>query len=590
MAEKAVKLRNGPALIQYFCVPDKKGNFHAPGDSPQDWEAFKNYCRVDVEAMRRCHQVMPTWNYTGPEHRLWVLDYEINQRGLPVDLEAIEGALQAVRDAQAQMDKRTHQLTGGALASATQRDALLSYLYLEEDAKLPEMTKAAVAEALAAGDLSPVARELLEIRADRSRTSTAKFRKMRDCAVGGRIRNGFTWCGAGRTRRWAGRLVQWQNLYRGSFKTIEERDATIAAMVDGSLLELYADPIEAAASTIRGMIKAPPGKKFVVSDLSNIEGRVLAWLAGEQWKLDAFQAYDDGVGPDLYVLAFAKSFGVAPQDVDKDERQIGKVQELSLGYEGGVGAYVAMGKGYGMEFDALVEPTLARATERQIARASRALCRDRRQGRYEALSDEVYVALDVIKQGWREGHPGVRALWRDLDDAMRQAIVQPNTVVECGEVSFEHIVAPLDVLLVHLPSGGRLHYHHPKIRDVPRRIPKGQGEYDTRIDKVITYWGPSQEGKGPRKAWAPIGTFGGKICENIVQAIARDVMAANMPAIDEAGYRIIGTVHDEVITETPDSPEYTAEGLSTWLARVPEWAPGLPLSASGFEAKRYRKD
>lgn len=317
---------------------------------------------------------------------------------------------------------------------------------------------------------------------------------------------------------------------------------------------------------------------------------MLAWLAGEQWKLDAFQAYDDGVGPDLYVLAFAKSFGVAPQDVDKDERQIGKVQELSLGYEGGVGAYVAMGKGYGMEFDALVEPTLARATERQIARASRALCRDRRQGRYEALSDEVYVALDVIKQGWREGHPGVRALWRDLDDAMRQAIVQPNTVVECGEVSFEHIVAPLDVLLVHLPSGGRLHYHHPKIRDVPRRIPKGQGEYDTRIDKVITYWGPSQEGKGPRKAWAPIGTFGGKICENIVQAIARDVMAANMPAIDEAGYRIIGTVHDEVITETPDSPEYTAEGLSTWLARVPEWAPGLPLSASGFEAKRYRKD
>jgi DNA polymerase len=359
--------------------------------------------------------------------------------------------------------------------------------------------------------------------------------------------------------------------------------------------------MEVASFAVRGAIIAPPGRKLVIADLSNIEGRVLAWLAGEGWKLDAFRAYDAGTGPDLYKLAYARSFGIAPDEVTKDGRQIGKVMELSLGYEGGVGAFVTMAAGYGLDLDALAAaawPTLpgdivaeaedmlrwqcAKAFEAFDRRVAKDVPRSEAQALLDAqldrvrlgLSERVWLTCDSLKRLWRYAHPataGARdapgtGLWRTLEAEAIRATLDPSRIYGVGRMTVRRTD---NWLRVRLPSGRNLCYASPRVEE----------------DGKLSYMGLNQYSR----RWERLRTYGGKLVENATQAAARDVMAAAMPRVEAAGYEIVLTVHDELVTETPDRPEFNAEHLADLLATNPPWAEGLPLAAAGFEAYRYRK-
>jgi DNA polymerase len=274
--------------------------------------------------------------------------------------------------------------------------------------------------------------------------------------------------------------------------------------------------------------------------LAQVEARVLPWLAGERWKLDAFAAYDRGEAPDNYVMAYSRGFNVSPEDVTKDQRQVGKVSELSCGYGGAYAAWIAMGALYGFELP-----------------------------RHQ---------VDEIVRAWRAAHPAIcdwdTGLWKKLDSAARQAIANPGRTFAAGDhIRFERW---REWLRMELPSGGFLNYAAPAIIDDPRR--PGQ---DT-----VSYMGINNY----TKKWERLTTYGGKLSADATQATAREIMAENLPWIEKRGYEPILLVHDEVVTETPDEDKFNAMHLNILLSRQPSWAEGLPLAAGGFETYRYRKD
>lgn len=322
--------------------------------------------------------------------------------------------------------------------------------------------------------------------------------------------------------------------------------------------------MQMASYALRGLMIAPPGRKLVVADLSNIEGRGLAWEAGEEWKLQAFRDFDAGTGPDLYKLAYARAFRIKPEAVTKAQRQVGKVMELSLGYEGGVGAFVTMAASYGIDLDALA--TLAWDTIPLDVKLET-------QGAWEwaekkratfGLTSIQYRTCDGLKRLWRRAHPATVQMWKDLKTATQLATMgeEPAPVGRC------RIERRNNWLCIVLPSDRVLCYPSPLIEN-----------------GALTYMGMNQYSR----KWSRLGTYGGKLSENLTQAIARDVLADAMPRAEAAGYHISLTVHDELITETPDTPEFSAEGLCSILAANPPWATGFPLAAQGFEAYRYNK-
>lgn len=326
--------------------------------------------------------------------------------------------------------------------------------------------------------------------------------------------------------------------------------------------------MELASSAVRGCIVAPPGCKLVVADLAGIENRVLAWLAGEGWKLQALRDYDAGTGPDLYKLAYSKSFAVPVDEVTKDQRQIGKVMELALGYAGGVGAFATMAAGYGMDLEDLADKVHAAAPGTVLMEAMSFLDWLRGQGKHKppGMSDKAFVACDTLKRMWRAAHPATTALWRSVEEIATCAVQQPGVTVQAGRIRARR---DGQWLRLAMPSGRALCYPRPEVDE------KGQ----------LSYMGTNQY----TRKWERLRTYSGKLVENLCQAVARDVLASTMPAIEEAGYRIVLSVHDELLTETPDDPEFTAEQLAALMSTQPDWAKDLPLAAEGFEAKRYRK-
>lgn len=325
--------------------------------------------------------------------------------------------------------------------------------------------------------------------------------------------------------------------------------------------------MEVISELIRGCLVAPAGRKLVIADLSNIEGRVAAWLANEEWKLKAFRDFDTGDGPDLYKLSYSKSFGVAPESVTKDQRQVGKVQELALQFEAGAGAFATFAGAYGIDLEELAEKVLPLADPELVTKADSFLewVKKEKRSMY-GLSDDAFVACDTLKRAWRTAHPSISGYWGRLKNAVLQAL---NTRGQTYTTLSLKIKATKGWLVLTLPSGRSLCYPAPQI-----------------IDGAITYMGVDQY----TRKWTRIHTHGGKLFENCVQAIARDVLAANMPDIEAAGYRIVLTVHDEIIAETPDTPDFNSDNLSDLLSAPPPWAPDMPLAAAGFETYRYRKD
>ena len=306
-----------------------------------------------------------------------------------------------------------------------------------------------------------------------------------------------------------------------------------------------------------------------MSDLSNIEGRVLAWLAGEDWKLRAFTAYDEGRGPDLYKATAGKILGKPADDVSKDERQkVGKVSELALGYQGGVGAFVTFATAYAVDLEDLAVTAYATLPSWAIEQATSlyAFMKEHKRPML-GLGEKTWIGIDAIKQSWRDAHAATSSLWKRVEDAARAAIDTEGFKVFAGRCTFERKGAWLTVTL---PSGRVLCYPGARVDDTGK----------------ISYMGVNQYSR----KWGRIHTYGGKLVENMTQAVARDVLAHGMLEAEAEGYAVVLSVHDELITETPDSADYSHERLSEIMSRNPPWADGLPLAAGGFEAKRYRKD
>jgi len=568
-ADKA-KDKDGKKLINLFCKPlpaNRKLRRATRETHPAEWERFKAYAASDIEAMREVKKRMPTLNFTPAERELWQLDQRINDRGVAIDLKLVDSAIDAIYTARHELADRTRALTEGSVSSTTLNEVFRLHLFEAFGIDLPDLQMATLEKALASTDLNPAMRELLLIRLQASSTSTAKYRVLRNgTSLDGRLRGLLQFCGAIRTGRWAGRLFQPQNLPRPTLKQ-KAIDAGIEALRAGCAHLTTDNVMELVSSAIRSCIVSPPGKKLVVADLSNIEGRVQSWLANEEWKLQAFRDFDAKTGPDLYKLAYSKSFGIAPEAVTDDQRQVGKVQELALGYEGGVGAFATFAGAYGINLDHLSNKVLLDAPEALVAKADDFLLwfKKEKRSRY-GLSDDAFVACDVLKRMWRDAHPNIAGYWRKLKDVAARAIAnRGNTINELGLRGR----STKSWLVVEMPSGRSLCYPSPKIDE----------------DGALSYMGIDQY----TRKWTRIHTHGGKLFENLCQAVARDIMAANMPAIEAAGYQIVLSVHDELVTEAPDEPQYNAEHLSRLLAANPSWAPDIPLAAAGFEGYRYRK-
>lgn len=567
MPEDKAKDKDGRRLVAKFCKPaPRTGARRTRLTDPEDWDRFVNYARLDVEAMRELWRKLPRWNWRDYDRDLFAVDRRINERGMLIDTDLARACVALAESVRQRNGELTRELTDGAVAAASQRDALLEHILGVYGVKLPDLTKATLERRLDDPDLPAPVKELLAVRLSTAKASVAKYAKLLDCVShDGRLRGSLQFRGAARTGRYAGRLFQPQNLPR---PTLPQPiiDMGVEA-IKGGWADLVADEGELMSSCLRSVIIAPPGQQLVVADLSNIEGRMLAWLAGEEWKLEAFRRADAGTGEDLYKLTYGRTFGVDPKTVDKKQRQIGKVEELALGYQGGVGAFLTFASAYGVDLDALathvrgaIDPSIWRDSE-----ASWEWFKEKKLTR--GLKRETFIALESIKRGWRATHPAICGFWKQLETASRRALA--GETVRVNHVVFDRKGS---WLRIRLPSGRYLCY------------PGAQAEDGGQGIGCLSYMGVNQY----TRKWERIHTSGGKLAENLTQAAAYDVLAEAMPRIEAAGFRIVLSVHDEFICEA--GPDRTAEELSALMATPPRWAPDLPLAAKGFTSLRYRKD
>lgn len=570
IGEVLEKNKEGKKLINLFCKPRPKNMKLRRATSethPEEWQAFIEYAEQDIVAMREIYKRLPKWNLNETEHNLWRLDQETNDRGFLVDIPLAENAIKAVNITQNRLAKEANDITGGQVQAATQRDKLLQYICASYNVVLPDLTKSTLERRINDPDLPDIVRELLAIRLDASTTSVSKYKKLvNGVNEDNRLRGTLQFCGAPRTGRWAGRTFQPQNLPRPSHKQ-SEIDFAIDALHADCLDSMTDDVMKLTSSVIRSCIIASPGNKLIVSDLSNIEGRVAAYLAEEDWKLKAFREFDEGIGEDLYKIAYGRSFNVDPRGVDKDQRQLGKVQELALGYGGGVGAFVTMVATYGMDLDEVANSAYNTIPGEILNEAEEFYKFRKKKGGVFGLSEKVFIVCDALKRLWRNAQPAISSYWRDLEDAVRSSINQPGVIFMARKIKVYRKGAWLRLVL---PSGRCLCYPSPQIDE----------------DNSISYMGVDPY----TRQWKRIGTYGGKLFENICQAVARDVMASSMPLVAEEGYKILLTVHDELITEAQDKEEFNVDHLSMLMATPPHWAETIPLAADGFESNRYKKD
>lgn len=566
----------GKVYMQMFCKPQADGRRFTRETHPLEWEGFMEYAAQDIVAMRALDRMMPTWNMTVAEHALYVLDQKRNDRGFAVDAPLAHAIIKTVGEESKKLADRTEEITEGEVQKTTQRNKLLAWLLAEHGVTLPDLKADTVERRLDDPELPESVKELLRIRQQASKASTAKAKRIVDSEVDNRMRGTIQLRGAQRTGRDAGRIFQPQNLPRPKHKQ-KQIDMAIEALKGDYLPLLVDDPIGLASSCLRGLIVAEPGNKLVVADLANIEGRMLAWLAGETWKLQAFREYDAGTGPDLYKLAYARAFNRQWQDVDKDMRQIGKVMELALGYGGGVGAFATMAVTYGIDLEEMAEKAWAAIPADVLAYARSRWQKDmeKLKGKLTAdgrlvtpfdMAEKTYVVCQSLVTLWRKAHPATVQFWASLEEAVCLAIATPEHNFPVRSLVVDRRG---NWLRIKLPSGRFLCYPSPKLDE-----------------KGISYAGVNQY----TRQWARIRTYGGKIVENVDQAASADVLKDAELRAEAAGYNVVLPVHDEVVSEPPDDPLYNLAHLCSILATNSSWNAGLPLAAAGFEGYRYRKE
>jgi DNA polymerase len=569
LGSNLAKVKEGKKYIQRFCKPapsNHNATRYTKYTHPEEWERFKQYAIRDVEAMREIAKRLPTWNTSPDNWADYHLDQRINDRGFEVDRELVEAGAVASEREKKRIKDRFKQLVGG-VCTPTQRAKFLDHLNSTYNLGI-ENTQKATLEPLLNTSIPETAKELITLSLQANKTSTAKYAKLAPAiSKDGRFRGGLQFCGASRTRRWAGRTFQPQNLPSRGLPKQHRINSYIDALKGGYEYFTHENLMLHGSAALRAVVKAPKGKVLLVADLANIEGRANAYLAGEQWKLDAFRAFDNGTGDDLYKITAGGILGCRPADVDSTNRNtFGKVPELALGYQGGVGGLQTFAKTYGVRMSDYWH-VIASTFDSDIIEKAKYNYETWGQERAGDIDELEWIASEAVKLSWRARHPAIVSLWHACEDAARNAIEHPGLEFKAGE-HLTFIYGSLhshNWLLCRMSSGNYLTYYNPRI-----------------TKDGLTCMGVD----GVTKQWTVQHLYGGKFVENACQSWSRDIMAHNMRLIERGGFLIVLTVHDEVISEgDADKIDTFTELLQT----VPDWAAGMPIAAEGFHCEAYRK-
>ena len=550
LAQDKQKMSSGWALIKYFCIPCKPTKVNhqrvrnVPAHDPAKWALFIEYCRRDVETEREISKRLARFEVPDIEWRLWHLDQAMNTRGIMIDQELVNAAIECDIIYKARLAKEAFELTG--LDNPNSRDQLLSWLQEEEDAGITDLTKQSVPKILANTD-SAIVRRVLELRQEMSKTSISKYHAMaRAVCKDSRIRGLIQFYGANRTGRWAGRLVQVQNLVSNKLKDLDLARELVKQRKFDELEMLFGGVADTLAQLIRTAFVAPPGSRFIIVDFSAIEARVIAWLALCQWRLTVFATHGK-----IYEASAEQMFKLPAGSVTRKSpyRQKGKIAELALGYQGGAGALKTMGAlDMGLKED----------------------------------------ELDGIKDAWRAANPEIVDLWYSVERLAKRAVQNKESLrmqVAGGKASIVFAYES-GFLTIELPSKRKLFYVKPRIEieDLVREKSDGT-KFIVASQGSLTYEGMDQK----TKQWTRLATYGGKLVENITQAVARDCLREAMLRIEDAGFDQLMTVHDEDVLEVPYGMGELKE-VEAIMARSIDWAPGLPLRGDGFETEYYMKE
>lgn len=533
------KLTVGKALIKYFCTPCKPTRtnggrtWNQPWHDKEKWELFKEYCKQDVVTEREILKRLSLFPVPDDEWYMWQLDILMNAYGVKVDRKVIDGALHIDTVSTEKLTEEAIKITG--LSNPNSPAQLTEWLEKETGDKIDNLQKATVLELLQK-DYTKEVKRVLEIRQQLGKTSIKKYVAMDEaCGEGERVRGLTQYYGANRTGRWAGRLVQLQNLPRNYIETLDYARELVRNKNYSGIKLLYGNVPDTLSQLIRTTFIPTDGNKFVIADFSAIEARVIAWLAGEQWVNEVFATHGK-----IYEATAAQMFHVPIEKITKgnpeyDLRQKGKVATLALGYQGGTNALIAMG-----------------ALDMGLS------------------EDE----LPDIVQRWRQANPRIRDLWYAVEQAALTAMhtAQPQGIYGLIFALEGDLIYGQSFLTVQLPSGRKLYYPKPFLKE-------------NQFDKMaIHYYTVGQQ----TKRWEVTSTYGGKMTENIVQAIARDCLAVTIKRIHEKGLQTVFHVHDEVIVDAPLNLQ--VDYLCNIMSEPIPWAPGLILKGAGFESSYYMKD
>lgn len=573
------KNKDGQRLIQMFCVPDKNGNRKCTYKTdPIDWEKFVDYAIQDALTLRKIRKMLPTHNYVGEHLELYYVDQEINERGFKVDFQLIDAAMGVCDKNRNALDAQVEKLTDGIITAATQRERILHHLVGEEGFIMLDLQADTIKKCLREDTMSPDARRLLELRLEGAMTSIAKYRRAKETAgVDGRVRNTLQFAGAPRTGRWAGRGFQPHNMPRPTLKSEFILSEIIPSVLKGDVSKVHKNVNEACANMLRSVIVAADGFELIVSDWANIEGRILAWLAGEQWKLEGYAKYDRGEGPDSYIALYARSFGINISDVTDAQRQMGKGMDLSMGFGGGVGAFRNVATTYGLDLDELGRTVPNLVHPDILKKANSRWEHQYIRGEDLGLEPDVFIACDALKQVWRRQHAAITELWWTLERAIKSVIRNPGTSWNVGRCQ---VWCTSAWLIIELPSGRRLLYAKPQVKIIY--------EHDEETDEPVARDSISYMNANA-KQWRRERSYGGKFAENITQAVACDVLRASLLACKREKWSTVLHVHDEIVNEEPYGTRSLAD-LSELMTRELPWSEGLPLAAAGYVSGRYKKD
>ncbi len=532
LPEEKLKDPQGKALIQFFSKPCKPTRMNGqrtrnlPAHDPAKWKLFIEYNRQDVVTEQEILRQLDIYKTPESEQQLWALDQHMNDNGVKLDIPMVEKIVEYDTQRRQELQEEAKVLTG--LANPNSLAQLKKWLS-KQGVTMTSVTKDTIAATLQT-DIPDSVRRMLEIRTALGKTSVAKYSTMLTAVCQDhRLRGILQFYGANRSGRWAGRLVQTHNLAKNSLPDLDLARELAAAGDFDTLATLFGETAFVFSELIRTAFIPSDGCRFVVSDFAAIEARVLAWIAGEEWTLEAFRQ-----GKDIYCETASMMYRVPVEKHGQNShlRQKGKVAVLACGYQGGVGAMKRMDKGGSIP------------------------------------EDELQSVVDQ----WREANPKVVKLWRTCELAAKTAIQEHRTVRLAHGIAFSYINRNL---FIQLPSGRKLCYWDTRLK---------QDDYTGRLS--ITYMGVNQE----TKQWGETETYGGKLVENIVQATARDCLAVAMTRVSALGYKIVMHVHDEMIVDVPNTDTEAPGRINAIMAQPIDWAEGLPLKGDTYETPFYKKD